>query len=121
MRSSEVRSNVCMLRGMIGTVHRGSRRSQCALLKQEYTGVDLPICSIYTPATCGHCWLLFVRSSPTGRMDKIRPNTLAEMVTLLMVPSSNLLNTKLIIVSVVRFSVCPHTQRQKVIVDLWRH
>jgi hypothetical protein len=100
-RSSEIRANLCITRGMIGTMYRGSRGSQGEVLEHKYTGVDPLVCSIYTPATCGHWWWwLLVSSSPTGRIDKMGSNTLAEMVTLLVVPSSYLLTTKLIILSV---------------------
>jgi hypothetical protein len=57
----------------------------------EYSGVDRLSCDIDTAATYGHSWLLFVTSSPAGRMEKMRPSTLAETVTLLVVPSSTLL------------------------------
>lgn len=109
MRSSAIRSVVCITRGMIGTVYRGSRRSRCDFLKHEYTGVDPLICSIYTLAASGHWGLLFVRSSPSGSMDQIGPNTLAEMVTILVAPSSNLLTTKLIIFLLFFFSISTHT------------
>jgi hypothetical protein len=85
--NNPVCSNASRLRGMISVTYRGTGD----FLKHEYSGVDPLSCGICTPATMvtvGCCWSEVHQPAGWTKYDQ---STLAEMVTLFVVPSSNLL------------------------------